>query len=171
MPSEMIAELQRIQALGGMSADLLEPLARAANAVSFPGETVVFRQGDQAQFIYLLVSGQVALEICTPGGGCRRILTVGDGELLGWSPALGQAQMTATARTLTDVRAIEIDAHKLLAECDRDPRFGYEFMKRAGLALAKRLSATRLQLLNVYGSEMAAVQDERQSAATPPVQV
>jgi len=165
MSSDVIAELRGIHALDGMPDELLEPLARAARVVNLPAGSVVFRQGGQAHAAYLLVSGQVALEICTPGGGCRRILTVAGGELLGWSPALGQQRMTATARALMDVRAIELDGARLLAECERNPRFGYEFMKRAALALAKRLSATRLQLLNLYGSEMAAVMDERGASA------
>jgi CRP-like cAMP-binding protein len=160
----MIAELRGIHVLDGIPDELLEPLARAARVVAFPGGTVIFRQGEQARAAYLLTSGQVALEICTPGEGCKRILTVTGGELLGWSPALGQQQMTATARALMDVQAVELDGARLLAECERNPRLGYEFMKRTALALAKRLSATRLQLLNVYGSEMAPVADERETA-------
>jgi CRP-like cAMP-binding protein len=165
MPLDLMDELRGVHALEGLPDELLAPLAGVSRAVEIPAGTVIFRQGDAASMLYLLVSGQVALEICTPGGGCKRILTVAAGELLGWSPALGQQQMTATARALTDVRAIELDGARLLAECEHHPRFGYEFMKRAALALAKRLSATRLQLLNLYGSEMAAVTDERGAAA------
>jgi CRP-like cAMP-binding protein len=163
MPSDLIADLRGIHALDGMPDELLEELSRAARDVDLPAGSVIFRQGDPAQAAYLLVSGQVALEICTAGEGCKRILTVAGGELLGWSPALGQQQMTATARALSDVRAIELDGTRLLAACEHNPRLGFEFMKRTALALAKRLSATRLQLLNLYGPEMAPVADERAS--------
>lgn len=165
MSKEIIADLRDVQALEGMPEALLALLAGAARVVDIPEKSVVFRQGDPAKCIYLLLSGQVSLEICAPGSGCRRILTVSAGELLGWSPALGQQAMTATARALTNVRAIELDASQLLAECERNPQFGYEFMKRAALALAKRLSATRLQLMNLYGLEMASAVDERRAAS------
>jgi CRP-like cAMP-binding protein len=63
--------------------------------------------------------------------------------------------MTASARALTDVTVAAIDARGLLALCDNDPRFGYHFMKRTVAALAARLQATRLQLLDVYRAELA----------------
>lgn len=168
MPLDLMNDLRNLQVLEGLPDNMLVPLAVAASVVELPAGTVIFRQGDAAQTLYLLVSGQVGLELCTPGGGCKRILTVGDGELLGWSPALGQQRMTATARALTDVRAIVIDGQQLLAECEQNPRLGYEFMQRAALALAKRLSATRLQLLNVYGEQMAAAEQPVLAAASHP---
>ena len=93
--------------------------------------------------------------------GCKRILTLGAGEMLGWSPVLKQQRLTATARALSDIQTVELDAAQVLAFCESEPRFGYEFMRRTSLALAKRLNATRLQLLDVFGSEMPPVPDER----------
>lgn len=168
MPRDLMDELRGLHALDDLADDLLEPLAGVSRIVELPVGTVIFRQGDQAGTLYLVSRGQVGLELCTPGGGCKRILTVADGELLGWSPALGQQQMTATARALTDVRAIAIDGQQLVVECERNPQLGYEFMKRAALALAKRLSATRLQLLNVYGEQMAAAEQPILAATSHP---
>lgn len=160
MSSDLVAALRRIRALEGMPDELLTLLAPAARFTVLRAGSVVFRQGEPATTVYLMASGQVSLELCIPGEGCRRILTLSGGELLGWSPALGQQQMTVTARALTDVEAIELDGAQLLGECERNPRLGYEFMKRAALTVAKRLSDTRLQLLNLYGSEMAITTDE-----------
>ena len=84
-------------------------------------------------------------------------MTVGPGELLGWSPLLEQTRLTASARTMTPVEAIELQGGQLLALCHHDPRFGYVFMRRAALALAKRLNATRMQLLDVFGADMPLV--------------
>jgi len=36
--------------------------------------------------MYLVVNGNVSVEICAPGIGCRRIMTVGNGELLAGRP-------------------------------------------------------------------------------------
>lgn len=132
----------------------LQQLATIARSMNFPADTIIFREGQAATDIYLVVTGNVALDICAAGVGCRRILTVGAGELLGWSPLLTQDRLTATARTLTDTQALALGGAQILALCEQDPKFGYEFMKRAALAIAKRLSATRLQLLNVYGEQM-----------------
>jgi CRP-like cAMP-binding protein len=150
----MAKTLRELRFLSGVSEEHLEQLAKTARYVDFPEGKVIFREGEPASHIFLIVRGNVSLEIAAPGVGCRRILTVSTGELLGWSPVLGQSRLTATARALADTRAIELSGRQLLTLCEHNPRFGYEFMRRAALALAKRLNATRMQLLDVFGNQM-----------------
>src|SRR5262245_17509879 len=105
----------------------LARLASMARLESYPASVVLFREGAVLNRIFLVVDGTVALEIRGGARGGRRILTVGAGELLGWSPMLGQAPMTATARVLTPARVVSIDAGQLLALCHHQPRFGFLF--------------------------------------------
>jgi CRP-like cAMP-binding protein len=81
-------------------------------------------------------------------------MTVGPGELVGWSSHLGQSRYTARARTPQRAQLVKINVPQLMKICDHDPRFGYELMRRTALALAKRLNATRIQLMNVYGDQL-----------------
>ena len=157
--------LRGIQFLRDLPDELIDQLAGIAQVVEFPAATVIFRQGEAASTLHLVVEGNVSLEICAPGVGCKRILTVGPGELLGWSPVLEQGRLTATARTISEVRTVAFSGPQVLAICEQNPRCGYEFMKRAALALAKRLNATRLQLLDVFGTQMPAADDERPAEA------
>jgi CRP/FNR family transcriptional regulator, cyclic AMP receptor protein len=115
---------------------------------------VLFREGTYSGHAFIVAGGIVALEINGPGRRPRRFQTVGPGELLGWSPLLGSGPMTATARALTDVRVVVLQARAVLDLCARDPRFGFQFMQRTAAAVAARLSATRLQLLDVYRHEL-----------------
>lgn len=166
MSDDVLAKLRGVDLLDELPDELLSPLAAISCVEEFPAGAVIFRQGDAAETVYLVTEGNVSLEICAPGVGCRRILTVAQGELLGWSPALDLDRMTATARALTMTRTVAADGRQLLAICEQHPRFGYEFMKRAALALSRRLNATRLQLLDVYGGQMAGVSDESAIART-----
>lgn len=150
--ADTVALLRDVHFLDEVSDESLDALAEIARFVDFPEHHVLFHEGDLPEDIYIVVNGQVSLEICASGVGCQRIMTVGDGELLGWSPLLGQARLTATARTLEPTAALQISGNQILTLCEHNPRFGYEFMRRTALALAKRLSAARIQLLNVYGS-------------------
>ncbi len=118
-----------------------------------PGQ-VLFREGDVPQDVFLVLSGSVALDINTLQGGSRRIMAVGSGEILGWSALLEQTQMTATATTIYLSKVAQINTDQLLSICKHNPRFGYELLRRTSLALAARLSATRLQLLDTFGSQM-----------------
>jgi hypothetical protein len=53
---------------------------------------------------------------------------------------------------VTLVRALAFDGACLRGKCDEDPGLGYEFMKRFAKIMTERLRATRLQLLDVYGT-------------------
>jgi len=165
MTESIIIALRGTQFLKDISEELLDRIAPLARTVSIPSGGVLFRQGDLAGEFYVLLAGNVSLEICAPAIGCKRILTVESGELLGWSPALGQPRMTATARALTDVLAAAIDSAGCLALCESEPQLGYELMKRTALAISKRLNSTRLQLLDVYGDELPQASDERMAGS------
>jgi CRP/FNR family cyclic AMP-dependent transcriptional regulator len=152
--------LGEIQFLHDMAAEHLEQIANVASIRDFDEYDIVFREGDPAESMYLIVSGNVSLEVCAAGAGCKQILTLGPGELLGWSSLLGQSRYTARARTPQGARLVQINVPRIMEVCDRDPRFGYDLMRRTALALAKRLSATRIQLVNVYGDQLPATPQE-----------
>jgi CRP-like cAMP-binding protein len=145
--------LREVSFLQDVDEEDLEKLTDITQFVSYDENEVVFRDGDPAENVYVVATGGVSLEICAPGLGCRRILTMGPGELVGWSAVLGQSRLTATARAMNLTCLVKIHAGLLHALCDHDPDFGYEIMRRTALALAKRLSATRMQLLDLYGGE------------------
>jgi len=151
--------LQEMGFLQDMAPEHLEEIANIAQIRDFAKFDVVFREGEAAENMYLVMFGIVSLEICAPGAGCKQILTLGPGELLGWSSLLEQ-RYTARARTPQGARLLQINVAQLLKICDRDPQFGYELMRRTALALANRLSATRMQLLNVYGEHLPVVARE-----------
>ena len=123
---------------------------RWQTARAVPIGSTLFRDNESLDCIFLIVAGSVALEIPGPDQAVKRTYTVGPGELLGWSPLLSKLPMTATARPLTLTRVVALNAGKVLALCEQDPRFGYAFMRRTAQALARRLDATRAQLVDQY---------------------
>jgi CRP-like cAMP-binding protein len=132
---------------------VLDEIATAAAPADFVAGTVIFREGTIDRNLYLLNSGQVALEMLVPGRGRVRLLSLGPGDMLAWSALLGEGRMTATAIATEDTETIAIDADRLLEICTANPQVGFEVMRRMSLALSKRLLATRLQLLDLYSTE------------------
>ncbi len=157
---DVMQTLEKIQFLHDMRPENIKRIADAAQILNFDEQEVVFREGDPAENMYLIASGSVSLEICAPGVGCKQILTLGPGELLGWSSLLGQSKYTARAHTPQTACLVKINVSQLSALCDSDPQFGYDLMRRTALALAKRLSATRIQFMNVYGDVMPVTSHE-----------
>jgi CRP/FNR family transcriptional regulator, cyclic AMP receptor protein len=137
------------------TADLVEPqrarLAQIALVVQWAENVTVFREGDSDVYLYVVSEGRVAIEVNLPGRGDLTILTVGPGEVFGWSSLFYQRPKTATARTVLATRAVALDAARLRELCDDDPKLGYVITRNLLQVVAERLKATRMQLLDLYG--------------------
>jgi CRP/FNR family cyclic AMP-dependent transcriptional regulator len=109
-----------------------------------PGEDI-FREGDPANTLYLIQSGQVALE--TRGGdGTAVIQKLGAGDVLGWSWLFPPFAWHFHARAMQPTRAICCDGGHLLVQAEEDAEFGYDVMRRISQILIQRLQATRRKL-------------------------
>lgn len=128
-----------------------ERLAGIATPVSWATGVLIFREGDRDSVMYVVEAGRVAIEISVPGRGRVNILTVGPGEVFGWSSLFYQRPKTASARTLEDTTAFALDAVKLREFCDADSQLGYILTQRILDVVSERLKATRMQLLDIYG--------------------
>lgn len=133
---------------------VLENLALEAKWRSCPAGTVLFRESEQHNAIYIIHRGHVVLEMCLPASGCTKLLSLGEGEILGWSALVGQGRMTANATAVGDVELIEFSGTHLRKKCEVDHELGYFLMSQMAAALAKRLLATRLQMLDVFEADV-----------------
>lgn len=138
--------------LDGLSDEHCQRLASIGRVVGFRAGTEIFKEGGRADELYLLVTGRVELCMNIPARGCTPILTLEEGDLLGWSAALGSGEMTASALATTDVEAIGLPGGPLRLLCEQDHTIGFEFMRRVAAALSRRLVATRLQALDLFAS-------------------
>ena len=134
----------------GLAAHLVDELAAVSAVVEFPAGATLFREGERNPFLYLVESGRIGLDMHVPSRGRVRILSVGPGEMLAWSALLGGGTMTVSAAALEDTRAIAASGPKLLEVCEENHELGYQLMQRMADALAQRLVATRLQLLDLF---------------------
>lgn len=121
----------------------------AAN-VHFDAGRVIFREGGEANQFYLVREGKMAVELFAAERGAITILTVGAGEVLGWSWFVPPYRWKFDARALEPTRAIALDGKCLRTKAEQDHDLGYELLKRVAHIMEERLQATRLQLLNVY---------------------
>lgn len=110
----------------------------------------LFREGEVNHQVYLLLDGQIDLTMAIPGRGAIRILSLGSGEIIAWSSVLGDGTMTSSAVCTRPSRLLAMDCDVLRSLIESNAHFGYEFMKMMASALASRLLATRLQLLDLF---------------------
>jgi CRP-like cAMP-binding protein len=150
MSDELTAQsLGEITFLKGLCPETLDKILSISQRKQIKKNAVLFDEGQKADKLYLIVSGSVMLQACSEMTGCKPILTVSKGELLGWSSLTDKQEYAARALALEPLEVVEIDGAKLRAICDQDPRFGYEFLRRTMIALSKRLHVTWKQVAEV----------------------
>ena len=135
----------------GFSPEYSQLVAGCARNHMFQAEQYLFHEGEPANEFFLIRHGKVALEISAPGRTPIVIATLGAGEIVGASWVIPPYRWTFDARAMELTRAIGIDAACLRGKCEADHHLGYEMMKRFLPIFVKRLHATRLQILDVYG--------------------
>jgi len=128
----------------------IEFLANLSNRLKSPPNTVLFREGESQPFLFWIESGQIELSMRAPGRPNVRILSLSNGNILAWSALLNQQPMTCSATTLSHCELLCIPATPLLETISAFPSFGVRFLQQINLAVCERLTATRLQLLDLY---------------------
>jgi len=118
----------------------------------------LFREGQEAAKFYLVRAGTVAVEIDVPGKQPIVIETIGEGDVAGWSWIVDPFRSTFDARAVGLVRVISFDGKCLRKKMQADPALGYEVLRRFVPMMAHRLSAARLQMLDLYGPSKAVAQ-------------
>jgi len=138
----------------------------AKNVVFRAGE-YIYREGQKADAFFLIRHGVASLEVHVPARDPLVIETMGDGEIIGWSWLVPPYRSRFDVRAVSLVRAVSIDAICLRNKCEEDHSVGYEFYKAFLPVISDRLSATRLQLIDMYGHPKDC-QTRKKVKASPP---
>ena len=88
-----------------------------AAEVRFADGELIFHEGDHSSLFYVLLSGNVALEVMASGRPVR-VATLYAGEVLGWSSVTGDNGKQFQARALEDVHALAFDGARLCHACE-----------------------------------------------------
>lgn len=135
----------------GLSEAFVKLISGCAKNVRFEEGQYLFHQGEFANEFFVVRAGRVALQVNAPQ---RRVTiqTVGENEIVGASWLVAPYRWSFDAKALELTRALSFDAACLRGKCEDDHSLGYEMMKRFTPILIQRLQATRLQILDVYGT-------------------
>jgi CRP-like cAMP-binding protein len=127
-------------------------IAGCGKNVHFDAGQFLAKTGEPANQFFAIRHGRASIEIHSAERGPLMLKTIEAGEVIGWSWLFPPYRWTFDVRALEELRAISFDGECLRGKCERDPAMGYDFMKRFARVFMERLEATRLQLLDLYGS-------------------
>jgi len=138
--------LRRYSHFSHLSAESLENLAKIADEQTVAAGQPIFAESDPAEYLYLIVRGEVTLA-CELGNGEFRIVdTLVDGELVGWASLVEPYRCHTFAKAVKETHFIRLAAPKLREFCESDRAFGQQLLTQVALMLSSRLKSARVQL-------------------------
>jgi len=129
---------------------LAEHLAGSYRLRNLSANQWLFREGDSQTSLFIVQSGHIELSMNVPGRNAVPVLSVGAGELIAWSALLTKQPMTCGARAIDNSVLAEIPVQAIESLGDRDLDLARDFYQWIALGLSQRLTATRLQLLDLF---------------------
>ena len=102
-------------------------------ARSFKAGSVVFREGDAANELFVIKSGQVRIQI-----GNRTVTELGPESIFGEMALIDSEPRSATATAITDVEVVPVSEKQFLFLVSQTPYFALKVMR----VLAQRLRVT-----------------------------
>lgn len=132
----------------GLAQDYLDLLAECAEEAEFDRGHFLLCTGSDADSFYLVLDGEVALEIAAGDRGPLIIDTVEDNDFIGWSWMIPPYKCCFDALATAKTRVVKFDGTALRERCNSRPDFGYELLKRMTGVITKRLSASRMRLVD-----------------------
>jgi CRP-like cAMP-binding protein len=137
----------------GLSPHALTRLVECASMHDYATGDVVMREGDETHPFGIVAAGRVALRLLVPERGAITILTVEPGDVVGWSALVPPYRATSTAIALEPTRLLQFEVPVLRRALREDPALAATVYPRVLEAVARRLGATRHQLLDLYAHE------------------
>jgi len=139
----------------GMQEKHLKLIADCGRSIEVDADKYLFRASGAADMFWLIRTGTIALELHGAGRGAVVIETLHAGEVVGWSWLFAPYRLQFDGRAIEPCSLVAFDAPRLRAKCDEDHELGYQLMQRFAAHMAVALTATRMQLLDVYGNARA----------------
>jgi CRP-like cAMP-binding protein len=142
------AELQGLDLFAGQPEADLRDLAAAARRRRLSDREVLATRGERSTAVAWVVSGRVTLSVEHEGRAVL-VMTLGPGDMLGWSMLREDPTALTTARASGPTEIIEVPADRLeeaLTNCTPTARV---LVRRIIGIAASDLDATRMQLLRL----------------------
>lgn len=137
-------------AFSGLGDEYARRLAEHGKEIEIANGEVLFRSGEPAKSFFLLVDGEISIEIPAVSGPTLRVQRLTPVRVLGWSWLLPPFKWSFNAKGERDSKLIAFDGEAVLEACEADPAFGYEVIKRFSGLMAERLDAAHRRMMEQW---------------------
>ncbi len=129
----------------------LENILHHSSVKSFSEGETIFNQGENADYLYVLIEGQVDLSLKDKEDvGFMTSKIEKEASVFGTPSLMEPPVYNVSARCLKPTKALAIEAKYLKNSIEADPQMGIKIMKRLASIYFNRLNELRAGVLNLF---------------------
>jgi len=149
--------LRRYPLFSGQSHYMLEEIAMLSSEVTKAEGEWLFHENEEANRLYLVLDGAVALTLFVYLNGEEKHLatshSLGKNEIVGWSSIVTPHQYKLGARAVKESHLMEIDALSLRQLLDDNPEYGYHFLRQIAEVVSERFMLINIQIMSLMADK------------------
>jgi CRP-like cAMP-binding protein len=143
--------LKRAELFETLEETQLKAILSHASIESFQEGKIIFQEGEEATYFYVLIQGAVALTVTAQERGAFMTSQVQkEGGFFGVPSLIEPYRYNVTAKCLLPSKALRIEADHLRKRMEEDPRVGMVIMKKLALIYFNRLNELRKGIVNFF---------------------
>ena len=112
-----------------------------------PVGTELFKQGEQAEYLYVVVEGEVHIHYKPEDGPELSVARIQSEGVVGWSAVIGRTQYTSSAVCVTDCQLLCARSQDLRQLCEDHPETGKRLLERLTALVSKRLRDSHKEVM------------------------
>jgi CRP/FNR family cyclic AMP-dependent transcriptional regulator len=143
------SDLGKVNFFKGLAPKDVELLSKKFIPTTFPEGTIIFSQGDRADRLYILLSGQVSIRFKPHDGEVLNVADLSEGDVFGWSAALKRDVYTSCAVTTSECKTLSILGRDLQELCLSHPETGVVILEHLAAVIAERLKSTHQKVVQL----------------------
>lgn len=125
---------------------LIKPLFLS---IACPENTVLFQQGETAEYAYILACGEILIQFKPDDGPNLTIARLRSEGVVGWSSALGNPVYTSTAVCASECQLLKFRGKDLRQLFEQDPGTSEILLARLAAVVVEPLRNTHPQVLAI----------------------
>jgi len=146
----LISTIRSIPWFNDLSSESVQQLALITETISVEQDEILYAEGSQHGYLYIILEGRIRIESFVPGHGILPIHFSEPLDVIGWSSLTPVVrQNPGCAKAFEYSRLIVFHAEKLQRLCERNTELGYVVMRRLANIVASSFLNHRLKLIGL----------------------
>ncbi|NBB92200.1 MAG: cyclic nucleotide-binding domain-containing protein [Gammaproteobacteria bacterium] len=145
--------LEKTDFFGDLEVEHRDWLSEHASETEFDDGQLVARHGDKADRFFLVLDGELVVEVPALTGPSLEVTRLGPGKLFGWSWLIEPYRWHFNARAAGATRVLDFDGLAILKRAEEEPKFGYALLRRFSALMGTRLEAAQRKMMDQWAPD------------------